>query len=130
MEHNDMILNFNMVHLFEHTKDFCNALGYPEDFINELWEGIILHNDLYNEYIYYLNHHEFEGKFTFEGYGMFDLYFYELRHFNLRHDLGRNLSECDKDEIAILAFHTMGQFLKHPEEYRMKLEKGMGTDYL
>lgn len=130
MSHNNIIFHSSILQIYEKTKDYCLSLGYETPFIDELWEGLILHQGLFDEYIYFLNHHEFEGSFVFEGYNLYDLYFFEMRNFNLRHDLGRNLSECDKDEVSILAFHTMGQFIQNPAHYKAKFEKGMGMDFL
>lgn len=129
MNGKDIIFNSKTLYLYEKTKEYCFSLGYDEIFFNELWEGIILHKELFEEYTYFLQHHELKGKFTFEGYTLLDLYFFEMRGFNLRHDLGRNLKECDKDEVSVRAFHTMGQFIKNPAYYKAKLEKGMGMDY-
>lgn len=129
MSSKDVIFDSSILNIYEKTKDYCFSLGYDDVFINELWEGIVLNKELFDEYTYFLTHHEFHGDFTFMGYNLFDLYFFEMRSYNLRHDLGRNLKECDKDEVSILAFHTMGQFIKNPSHYRAKLEKGMGMDY-
>lgn len=108
--------------------EFCEACGYDEQFLAELWEGILLNPVLYDEFMYYLQKSEFTGNFSCEGYTIPDLYFYHLREFNLLHDTGKNSGQCDKDVLAFQAFHTMGRLIKEPGVYKERLSRAMGMD--
>ena len=108
--------------------DYCKNKGLSDEFMQELWDGMLIDPVLHDEYVYYLEHGELSGTAKCEGYTMFDLYFYHLREFNLNHDLGKNTAACSKDEICIHAFHTMGMLRREPEKYKKMLEKSLGMD--
>lgn len=109
-------------------EEFCAECGFDDTFTLELWEGLLLNQKLYDEFVFYLQNYEFTGKFTCEGYTIPDLYFYHLREFNLYHDTGKNTDSCNKDKLVFIAFHTMGRLLKEPEIYKVRLSEPMGMD--
>ncbi len=109
-------------------EEFCTECGFDNPFITELWEGLLLHQELYDEFVCYLQSHEFKGDFTYEGYTIPDLYFYHLREYNFQHDIGKNPESCNKDKLTFLAFHTMGMLLKEPAVYKAQLTKPLGMD--
>ncbi len=109
-------------------EEFCDECGFDDKFTLELWEGLLLNQKLYDEFVFYLQNYEFTGDFKCEGYTIPDLYFYHLREFNLYHDTGKNTDCCNKDKLVFIAFHTMGRLLKEPEVYKARLTKPMGMD--
>lgn len=111
------------------TENLCKEKGFDQLFFMELWEGILFQPVLYDEFIYYLQTNEINGVFEFEGYSLFDLYFYHLAEYNFTHDLGRNPVGCDKESITLMAFHTMTQFIKNPIYYKKIITKDMGMDF-
>lgn len=129
LENGDIIYDKRRLAAYTVAEEFCSSCGYDERFFSELWEGIIMNPVLYDEFMYYLQKSEFTGNFSCEGYTVPDLYFYHLREFNLYHDTGKNPGQCDKDELAFRAFHTMGRLLKEPQKYIEKLSGSMGMDF-
>lgn len=109
--------------------ELCKDKGFDEQFFTELWEGVLYEPVLFDEFMYYLQTNEINGHFQFEGYSLFDLYFYHLGDYNFSHDLGKNPVGCDKEAIALMAFHTMTQFIKNPLHYRKILTKDLGMDF-
>lgn len=124
----NIIFDKRRLAVYSIIEKFCEECEFDNQFIAELWEGLLLNQTLYDEFIFYLQHYEFTGTFACEGYTIPDLYFYHLREFNLYHDTGKNTESCNKDKLVLTAFHTMGRLLKDPEVYKAKLSEPMGMD--
>lgn len=102
--------------------------GFDNAFITELWEGLLSNQNLYDEFVHYLQTYELKGEFACEGYTLFDLYFYHLREYNLYHDTGKNTDDCNKDRLIFSTFHTMVMLIKEPDKYKKLLSKPLGMD--
>lgn len=110
---------------------FYQICAYGElekEWVDELWSGIISHQELYKELIYYIEHHTFKDSLKVSGYSLSDLYVWQMNKYNLIQDTGKNSESCNKERMAMRAFHTMQKLLKNPAEYVKRLEDGKGMD--
>ena len=130
MYNSDIILNTSKMKMYHTIHEIGASLSLSSEFIDEIWSGIALNEGLYDEFLYYISNKELLGTFSYEGFTLFDIYFYELRRFNLSHDIGKNPTSCDKDEIVFRSFHSMVGFLKDPISFKDKYSKGFGMDLL
>lgn len=108
--------------------DLCHTYGHDTSYTNTLWEALLQSPVFYDEFIYYMQTGQLTGNTSCEGYDMFDLYFYHLRLYNLKHDLGKNIDDCDKDMLIFESFHTMAMLQQHPKETLQKLAEHPGMD--
>ncbi|MDE6432933.1 MAG: hypothetical protein K2L07_01740 [Lachnospiraceae bacterium] len=129
MHNENVIYDGRRLAAYTIAADFCKTKGFDEIFLAELWEGILLNPVLYDEFVYFLQKNELTGNFICEGYSMFDLYFYHLGEYNYTHDVGKNPTGCDKDEIVFRAFHTMGRLVKDPVTCKKYLSQDLGMDF-
>ena len=104
--------------------------GESEDFVNKLWEELVLDNELLMEFMYYLDHHTLLDKAEFKGYTLTDLYFWQMNRYNLIRDMGKNFSSCNKEGMVLNAFRTMLDLKKDPEKLLKRLSEDKGMDQL
>ena len=59
------------------------ALGEIADetrqWCDELWEELVFDQELLDEFIFYLEHHSLKDKVHCEGYGLTDLYIWQMK---------------------------------------------------
>ena len=88
--------------------------GWNQENKDFLWKKLLEYNGLYEEFVYYLEHHEFCGGLSFGGYSLIDLYVRQMEHYNLIHDIGKNTGNCNKEDMVLRAFYTMAAFFENP----------------
>lgn len=110
--------------------EICDYAELSRQWSDELWKNILTHDQIYEELVYYIEHHTFLDKMKVCGYSLCDLYVWQMSRYNLIKDTGKNSRTCNKEKMAMQAFRTMVDLLNDPEGYRKKLEYGQGTDKL
>lgn len=110
--------------------EICDYAELSREWANGMWVDILSNRQLYKELTYYIEHHTFLDEMKVCGYSLCDLYVWQMNRYNLIKDTGKNSRTCNKEKMAMLAFGTMMNLLKNPEEYRKRLEEGQGTDKL
>lgn len=110
--------------------DLCRYAGMSPEWTDDLWMELIADAELYEEFIYYLEHHTFLDKMKVEGYELSDIYVWQMDKYNLIREIGKNPENCNKETIVMNAFMTMSKMKKDPETYIKKLESGRGNDRL
>ena len=108
----------------------CEYAELPEKWADDLWGEIMPRKELYNELVYYIEHHTFLDQLKVSGYSFCDLYVWQMNRYNLIRDTGKNPRTCNKEKMAMQAFKTMSELLKDPGQNLKKLEYGQGTDRL
>lgn len=106
----------------------CDYGELSREWADELWMDILSQNRLYEELVYYIEHHTFLDRLKVEGYSLCDLYVWQMNRYNLIKDTGKNPRTCNKEKMAMQAFRTMAELIKNPGEHLKKLEYGQGTD--
>ena len=99
----------------------------PKQWCEALWEELVFDRELLDEFVFYLEHHFLRDAVKCEGYGLTDLYIWQMNKYNIIGDSGKNTDVCNKDRMVLKAFRDMIDMKKDPAIYikRMTLGKGM-----
>lgn len=106
----------------------CEYTGKPEAWCDSLWKEMLTDKELYDAFVYYLEHHALSEEMKCEGYSLIDCYVWQMEQDNLRRDVGRNTAACNKEDMALRAFMTMAELKKNPKDYLAKLKEWKGMD--
>lgn len=123
-----MIIDGRRLRVFEYFGQLCDYAEWNQENRDFLWKKLLEHDELYEEFVYYLEHHEFCGRLSFGGYSLIDLYVRQMEHYNLIHDIGKNTGNCNKEDMVLRAFYTMAAFFENPAFYKEKLRENPGMD--
>lgn len=108
----------------------CDYAEFDRQWTDELWRDVLIHPPVYEEMVYYLEHHTFEDKVKIEGYSLSDLYVFQMDKYNLVREIGKNPRSCNKERMVMRAFRTLLDMQENPEEYVKRLKEGRGEDRL
>ena len=123
-----ILLDTRRLQAYERLQQTGRAVGLEEERLDGLWGEFITDEDLMAAFIYYLDHHTLYDGIRCEGYGLTDLYFYNMRRTEMRQDIGKNYGDSDKDRLALETFEMMAEMKKDPEKFVRMLERGLGMD--
>ncbi len=104
--------------------------GQKKEWTEALWANLLDVPPLFEEMVYYLEHHDYKDHFQYEGYSLIDLYVWQMSRYNLIKDFGKNTAECNKETLVLRSFAAMIELMKNPEEYLKRLREGRGMDRL
>lgn len=110
--------------------EICDYAELSREWSDVLWRDILSRKQVYEELIYYIEHHTFMDKVKACGYSLCDLYVWQMNRYNLIKDTGKNSRTCNKEKMAMQAFRTMIDLLEQPEEGQKRLDYGQGMDKL
>ena len=65
-----------------------------------------------------------------EGYGLTDLYVFQMNRYNLIREIGKNTVSCNKEKMVMRAFRDLIDMKRNPAEYLKRLREGRGEDRL
>lgn len=102
--------------------------GEDKEWCDGLWEEIIFDVELLEELVYYLENHSLLDKIRCEGYGLTDLFVWQMNRYNLIGDTGRNTAACNKERMVLHAFRDMAAMKKAPAMYVKRMTLGRGMD--
>lgn len=125
-----IILDARRIKAYECLEELGKIAGKEEEYLEELWGEFLMNDDLMGAFMYYLDHHTFNDTVQCEGYGLTDLYFYNMRLVELRQDIGKNYADCNKEGMALDTFLLMARMLRDPGKYVRLLEGGTGNDLM
>lgn len=123
-----IIYDASKVKVYDALKQLCDYAGEPDTWCADFWEGLMTDRDIYDEFVFYLEHHELREKLRFHGYTLIDLFVWQMDLSNLFRDTGRNTAECNKEDMVLRAFETMMKMKKDPETWKKKIDEGPGMD--
>ena len=122
----NLIIDTRKIKAYEHLHTLGSLSQRDDAFLDKLWEHLMTDPGLFDEFLYYLDHHGFRDGVSCRGYSMTDLYFYCMRHHNVRVDRGKNYPSCNKEGVVLDAFERMAEMKKDPERFVKKLSDQMG----
>ena len=125
-----IVYDATRVKVYKAFYEICDYAEFARERTDALWMEILSRKQVYRELVYYIAHHTFSDQLKVCGYGLCDLYVWQMNRYNLIKDTGKNPRTCNKEKMAMLAFGAMRELTKNPEEYRKRLEYGQGTDKL
>ena len=123
-----IILDARRIKAYEALTQLAEAADKDEAFKDTLWGELLKNVELMGAFMYYLDHHILYDGIQCRGYGLTDLYFYNMRRVEMKQDIGKNYADCDKEGLALDTFLLMAEMMKDPEPYVRKLESGPGMD--
>lgn len=125
-----IIISTERIKVCQYLYDLCEYCGYDKDWADKLWAELVCNEDIYAEFVYYLENHSLADSVTVEGYSFTDLYFFQMNKYNLLSEIGKNPVECNKERMVLNAFMMMINLRKDPATYIKRLEEGKGEDRL
>ncbi len=123
-----IIYDSRLIKTLECLKDLAAFAGKDDNFVDKLWSGLSENAELMNEFIYYLENHTFKDKYKIHGYGLTDLYFFNMRNFEIKQDLGKDYGAGNKESLALDTFMMMIEMKSDPDRYLKWLDQGPGMD--
>ncbi len=126
----EILYDGRKIQVYEKLLALGEYAGQPREWTETLWMDLLGIPSLYEELVYYLEHHDYKDHFQYEGYSLIDLYVWQMNRYNLIKDLGKNTAECNKETMVLRSFRTMIELMKNPEEYLKRLREGRGMDRL
>lgn len=127
---NGIVYDARRVKAYEGLLALGEYAGKEEKWLERLWEGLVLDGAMMKEFMYYLDHHTFCDEDVCRGYGLSDLYVWQMDRYNLIRDIGKNTSVCNKEALVLNAFWNMLQMKKDPDTFVRRLTAGEGMDQL
>ena len=108
----------------------CEYAELEKEWADELWTDIVSSRNIYEELVYYIEHHTFMDKVKVAGYSLSDLYIWQMDKYNMIREIGKNPRTCNKEKMVMRSFRAMIDMQREPEKYVRRLEEGRGEDRL
>lgn len=125
-----IILDARRLKAYEDLKYLGEFTGKDAEFINKLWDNMLLDQELFEEFLYYIDNQTLLDKYKFKGYSLTDLYVYVLERYNLMIDIGKNDSRCVKEVMVLDTFNAMIELKKNPDAFIKRMNNGDAYDRL
>lgn len=125
-----IILANSKIRAYDYLNQLASYSAWDQDTTDRLWNYLLTYDDLYDEFIHYLSNHEIKDQLHFHGYSILDLYVWQMNHYNMIHDIGKNTGNCNKEDLVLRAFLMMGEFKDDPISFEKKLSTAPHQDRL
>lgn len=109
--------------------ELCRYAGEDDGFAGAFWEKLRGDKEIYEEFIYYIEHGNFACRAKVEGYTVVDVMVWQMDHFKARLDRDNSGTRQNGDRMLLLAFDTLLDMRKDPDKYILKMSTETGTDY-
>lgn len=123
-----IIYDASKIKVYEALEEWCKYVHKNDEFMAGFWKRILKNKEIYDEFVYYLEHHELVAQYMIQGYSMLDLFISQMERYNLKHDTGKNGVNCNKEKMVLQAFDVMLKMTENPEEIIKRLQSGEGMD--
>ncbi len=123
-----IVMNTGKLKIYENLCALGRFAAMSTDFIDNLWQELLIDRPLYDEMCYYMQHRTFMDKVEYEGYTLCDLFIWQMGQDNLVHDTGKNTAECNKEAMVLKTFQMMIALKKNPQEWLPRLSYNAGMD--
>lgn len=114
---------------YEWAKALCHYAGENESFLENFFAMLTASAGVFEEFVFYLDHQNFLGKYKVAGYGLIDIMVWQMDHFKAQLDRDRRDMKENGDRMLLMAFHTMLLMEWEPEYYVNLMQTETGTDY-
>ena len=126
----NLIIDTTKIKVFERLKYLAEATGKDPAFADSLWESLLKYEDLYDEFVFYLENGNIRDGIVFRGYSLIDLYVHRIDCYNIVNDTGKNTAACNKESMILETFKAMADLKDNPEEFIRRMNEGRGMDKL
>ncbi len=123
-----IVFSTGKIKAYDRMAALCGLAGEGEQWCDALWTELLLDKELFDEMVFYLENHSLLDKVKCEGYGLTDLYVWQLDRYNIIGDTGKNTDACNKERMVLHAFYDMAQMKKNPGVYIKRMTLGQGMD--
>lgn len=106
----------------------CEYAGADREFLEDFWGRLTADEEIYEEFVYYLEHQDFLCKVKIEGYGLVDLMIFQIDHFRAVMDQDVADMRLNKDKMLLMAFNSLLRMRKDPEPFVKAMQGTTGTD--
>ncbi len=115
--------------IFKFVKELCRYAGEEETFAESFWKKLQEDDEIHEEFSYYIEHGNFACKAKVAGYTVVDVMVWQMDHFKARLDRDNSGTRQNGDRMLLLAFDTLLNMRKEPDNYIRKMSEETGTDY-
>ncbi|MGN0160473.1 MAG: hypothetical protein ACI4AQ_03690 [Lachnospiraceae bacterium] len=127
----NIIYDSSKLRVMDFLERLSEYAGLKEGFADETWAEFLKHPGIYEEFVYYVDHHELLGKYVIEGYSVLDCYVWQRLNYIFRYlDRGKVERDCNEETMVLLAFDFFMKMEDDPAPYVLKLEEELGRDRL
>lgn len=126
----DIIYGTEKIRAYDGLVRLCEYAGCTGAWCDELWSEMLSDKELYDELVYYLEHHTPLDAMKVNGYSMTDLYVWQMEKYNLQRDSGKNTEQCNKEGLVLRALQALADMKKNPDIFMKRLNDGAGMDKL
>lgn len=116
------------IRVYDGLVRLCDYAGKSVEWCDQLWQEMLSDREVYDEFVYYLEHHVPGDLMKVGGYSLTDLYVWQIEQYNLHGDSGKNTACCNKEEMVLQAFWMLAEMKKNPDGYLGRLDRGAGMD--
>lgn len=125
----NIIYDSSRLKVMEFLSELCEYAGFRADFADETWQEFLKHPEIYQEFVYYIDHHELLGKYYIKGYNVLDCYVWQRINYIFRYlDRGKIERDCNEETMVLLAFDFFMKMEDDPQPYLEKLDEDLGRD--
>lgn len=124
----NIIYDARKIKLMEAVKELSDLVGNSDEWFNSFWSLVMENENIYDELLYYIDHHDLLCRYTIENYSIVDLFVWQMANYNLLHDVGKNDASCSKEAMVLFAFEAMAKMAKEPEIYKKRIQSDMRLD--
>ena len=126
----NLIIDTTKIRIFERLKYLTEATGKDPAFADSLWESLLKYEDLYDEFVFYLENGNIRDGIVFRGYSLIDLYVHRIDCYNIVNDTGKNTAACNKESMVLETFKAMADLKDNPDDFIRRMNEGRGMDKL
>lgn len=124
-----IIYDANKIKIMEFLNQLAAYAGLDNAWADEVWAEFFRHPGVYEEFLYYVNHHELLGRYEIDGYSILECYVWQRNNQVYRTDeRGRFEPEGNEETVVLKAFRFMMEMEDNPAEYIRRLEDDLGRD--
>ena len=84
----NIIYDARKLKLMEAVKELSYLVGNSDAWFNSFWSLVMENENIYDELLYYIDHHDLLCRYTIKNYSIVDLFVCQMANYNLLHDKG------------------------------------------
>ena len=111
------------------ARELCRYAGAEEAFFQDFWERLTADEEIFEEFVYYLEYQDFLYQVKIQGYGLVDLMIFQIDHFKATMDQDVADMRHNKDKMLLMAFNSLLLMRQNPEPFVNLMKTQTGTDY-
>ena len=123
-----LVIDARRIKALARLEELIAYTGQTKELQDELWSGLMQDDELFWEFVYYLDHHSILDHYRCGEYGLTDVYFWCLNQYKLKRDIGKIPMESDNEAVVLEAFFHILRMKDDPDTYRKWLSSGRGLD--